>query len=259
MINDKDVLKIIDIMSKVAGFDATDKEYLVKSRISKRLMRLGIEDSSEYIELISKDSKEFDKMISAITTHHTFFEREEIHFEFLDEYLRANTDKKVKIWSAGCSTGEEPYTIAIHALELNKEPNIRILATDICIESLEKAAEGVYVKDRLRNFSDKIKKTYFDVVGDEYKIKDSVKKFVHFNKLNLSEAFPYSKSESIDIIFCRNVMLYFDKVSIESLVKKFKDKLMPGGYFIVGVTESGNASVRKHFEMVKPSVYVKKV
>ncbi len=242
------------------------KQELVKSRLGKRLRATGLGSIREYLKYVEKDKsgRELHEMINVLTTNKTNFFREADHFDFLREFVLPKlleSKGKKQIWSAGCSTGEEPYTIAMLLREVipNAEAiNFKILATDISDTALAQARKAEYSEDKLDGVPPEFLKKYFERVGDGerkiWRIKDSVRKLVSVAKLNLMD--PWPMKGPFQVIFCRNVMIYFDKPTQQRLVKRFWDILEKGGYLFVGHSES-LTTTNKDFTYVRPAVYMK--
>ena len=242
------------------------KEELVRSRLLKRLRTLGLPDFDAYLQYVSdkKNESEIKVMIESLTTNKTSFFRENPHFEFMRTTILPPLIKRgsgVRIWSAGCSSGEEPYSIAIL---LNEElpylfrNKLRVLATDISALILEKARKGEYEKESLMDVPVPLREKYFTPVLSgpvpEYRVKDAIKDMVRFANLNLMAAWPMKGN--FDLIFCRNVMIYFDHETQQNLVRRFYDMLAPGGYFFVGHSESLIAS-GCNFKYIRPATYMR--
>lgn len=248
------------------------KQELVRTRLSKRLRNLNINTFKEYYRLVSEQSNnnELLYMLDAISTNQTSFFREPGHFTFLNETALPHIlkekvkarDKTFRIWSAGCSTGEEPCSIAITLFEFienHPEYDIKILATDISIEVLNIAKKGIYEKSKFENVPIFTLKKYF-LRGEKkwtghYKFKPEPSRIIHFKHFNLMENhFPFSSL--FDIIFCRNVMIYFDKETQEALVSKYYSILKQGCYFFIGHSES-LTGIKHQFKYVQPTIYTK--
>ncbi len=246
------------------------KKGMVSARLNKILNRLGMNSFTEYYDFVSKDKtgKGVSDLINAISTNHTFFWRESVHFKFFQDKAfpeMLNLEKKrngrdVRVWSAGCSSGEEPYTLVMLMMELlGSEYNLwdsGVLATDIDTEVLKRAMDGVYPPDRLELLPAQYKLKYMRKNNDsDYEIIESVKREVTFRRLNLmNPEFPFKKQ--FHIIFCRNVMIYFDKPTRDALLKRFYDALVPGGYFFIGHSETIDKAVHR-FEYIMPALYKK--
>jgi chemotaxis protein methyltransferase CheR len=246
------------------------KKELVKARLSKRLRAGGYKSFTDYYHYVTTNegTEELISMIDSISTNLTSFFREESHFVRLRHILLANLEKSghrgaqksFKIWSAGCSTGEEPYTLAITVSEaVGQIPlDASILATDISTKVLRIAQAGIYAQDRTKGIALPILKKYFQVgTGNSegyVRIKSDLKKMITFQRFNLMDHFHFQNT--YDVIFCRNVMIYFDKSTQNVLVNKFYDSLKSGGYFFVGHSES-LTGLKHRFNYVEPSVYLK--
>jgi chemotaxis protein methyltransferase CheR len=228
---------------------AQSKRELVYGRLSRRLRALKLHDFSAYLQRIeSGDAEEMQHFCNAITTHLTSFFRERHHFEFLAQQLlpaleRSNAStRRIRIWSAGCSTGEEPYTIAV---VLRREipdvarQDVRILATDIDTDVLAKASRGEYPVESLENIPDPYCR-YFqkseDADAANITVEREVRSLISFRQLNLLEPWPFKGP--FDAIFCRNVMIYFDGPTKARLIERFTKMVRPGGWLYIGHSES---------------------
>lgn len=246
------------------------KKELVKARLSKRLRAGSYKSFSEYYRYVTTEegTNELVSMIDSISTNLTSFFREESHFATLGHIILLAIEKTAhrgsrnnfKIWSAGCSTGEEPYTLAITVKETVGQHSfdVSILATDISTKVLKIAEAGIYGQERIKNISPEILKRYFQVGTGQsagyVRIKNDIKKMITYQRFNLMDRF--HAQNNFDVIFCRNVMIYFDKKTQNILVNKFYDSLRSGGYFFVGHSES-LTGLKHQFNYVEPSVYVK--
>ncbi len=200
-------------------------------------------------------------MIDALTTNKTSFFREIQHFIFLREQILPKLPKKqLRIWSAACSSGEEPYSIAIllaESLPNFKNWDTRILATDISTKVLAKAKEAVYETEILEPIPQDWRQKYFkkeDPQGKTWRLAPELRNLISLARLNFMEKFPMRGP--FDVIFCRNAMIYFDKPTQEMLVRRFYDLIAPGGYLFVGHSESLTGA--KHdFKYIQPAIYQK--
>jgi len=255
---DADFRCIASILMEDAGIDLPDsKAPLVYSRLAKRLRALQIRSFKEYCNYIQSDkgAAERREMMTALTTNVTHFFREPHHFEDLKKKVApplletARRGGRVRFWSAGSSTGQEIYSIAMTLLEM--EPNlakydIKLLATDIDPKVLEKGREGVYTNTVMANVSDPLRSKYFTKIDaplePSWQIKPEVRSLVSFKELNLNRSLPVRGP--FDVIFCRNVVIYFEKTMEEAVWSRFNTVLAPGGYLFVGHSErvSGPAS-----------------
>jgi len=248
-----------------------DKKTLVATRLSKRLRLLKLGGYGEYCDLLRSPAgkEELSFLIDRISTNHTHFFREMKHFDFLREKIippwRAKSSVKpgpFQIWSAACSTGEEPYSLAIHLAEhlAPAETNAwRIMATDISTRVLEIAGRGVYEADRLGDIShDRLRHHFQKGVRDQdgqFRVKDALRQQIEFQHLNLLEP-PYPFSQTFHLILCRNVMIYFDRPTQEALIGHLAERLQPGGYLMVGHSESLSA-IKHSLQLVQPAIYFK--
>jgi chemotaxis protein methyltransferase CheR len=246
------------------------KKELVKARLSKRLRAGNYKSFTDYYHYVTTEegTDELISMIDSISTNLTSFFREESHFVRLRHIIISTIEKSdhrgsknsFKIWSAGCSTGEEPYTLAITLHEaVGATPfGATILATDISTKVLRIAQAGIYAQERTKGIAPPILKKYFQVGTGQseghVRVKKELKNMITFQRFNLMDKF--GANNDYDIIFCRNVMIYFDKKTQNVLVNKFYHTLKSGGYFFVGHSESLTGLAHK-FNYVEPSVYVK--
>jgi chemotaxis protein methyltransferase CheR len=269
VLHPKDFEQISQIVYKQCGIRlSAGKEELVRSRLIKRLRALGLASFESYLQFIKEDrtTQELHTMIDALTTNKTSFFRENQHFEYMRNRiipdLKARSSR-LRVWSAGCSSGEEPYTIAMILQE--EWPNIhqadvRILATDISMRVLTKARAAEYEKENLKDIPPDYLSKYLTLLRSTptrvYGIQDKIKKMVRFAQLNLMESWPMKGP--FDVIFCRNVMIYFDSATQSRLVRRFYDLLIPGGHLLVGHSESLVAN-SCGFKYVQPATYVKEI
>ena len=235
-VSQSEFTEIRDLAYKTFGLDLKQgKEALVTARLSKRLASLGLGTIGEYLEVLRQDRTggELASLIDALATNYTSFQREPQHFELLRSKILpgiAAASGRTGIWSAGCSTGEEPYTILMHAAEVLGEQNLgrlRLLATDISNKALAKARAGVYTLDKLNDIAPDWRKRFLQRgVGElsgSFRIRPQLASHVEFRRLNLME--PFDNAGTFRVIFCRNVMIYFDKQTQERLVRKFTAQL----------------------------------
>ena len=241
------------------------KRDMVYGRLARRLRALKLVDFDDYTQRISQpEGDEVSHFINAITTNLTSFFRENHHFEFLKNTIlvdlkKYKTNKRLRIWSAGCSTGEEPYSLSVvlnETMNLN-EWDCKILATDLDSNVLQHGSEGIYDIQRIENLPVERKKRWFlkrDAEPDLVRVKPSLKSLVTFNRLNLLENWPM-KGE-FDVIFCRNVVIYFNKDTQRELFNRYADRLAPGGYLIIGHSESLHR-VCDRFQLIGQTIYKK--
>ena len=269
-LSDDDFYKLRDIIYNEAGIKLGDvKKILMQSRLIKRLRDLKLDNFTEYYDyLINNFEDEKINFINSITTNKTDFFRENDHFEFMKNKILPDFEKKneteLRIWSAGCSTGEEAYTIAITLFEYfngKAAPEFLILATDIDTQVLEKAQEGNYSADHLADVDPKYLKSYFmyncNDKGDFYKVKDQLKQKVYFRRLNLLQD-EYPMKKKFDIIFCRNVIIYFDRETQKKLFEQYYKYLKDDGYLLIGHSEN-ITSITDKFVLAGRTIYRKVV
>jgi chemotaxis protein methyltransferase CheR len=237
------------VVHSESGIKLTDmKKALVQARLTKRIRELKLGGFRDYYEYMKSNySSELTNLINCITTNKTDFFREHKHFDYmrnavLPEFEMAGK-KKLRIWSAGCSTGEEAYSIAITLLEhyKNSMPDIRILASDIDTQVLDKAEAGVYRAETLSDVDISILKKYFCRGRGEnknlFKVKDSAKSLIRFRWINLLDA-AYPMKNKFDMIFCRNVIIYFDRDFQQKLFERLHSYLSDDGYLFMGHSET---------------------
>ncbi len=254
------------VMHSVAGVHLTDKKReLVKGRIGKRIRTLGLDGFDDYVRLIRSEEGrgEVAAMVDILTTNKTSFFREPAHFDFLESELATGTladDSPLRVWSAGCSTGEESYTIGLVLAETLEEPRrrrARVLATDINSRALEEARTGIYRRTDLDSVPSEMLDRHFRSGGrsdDGLRVSEAIRSMIRFARLNLVGEWPMSGP--FDVILCRNVMIYFDADTRLRLIQRFTEILAPGGYFLSGHSESLN-SFDHELEYVQPAVYRK--
>ena len=244
-------------------FFADNKMYLLRNRLAKRIQELGIGSYRDYFYHIKYDitTKEFNILMNLVTTNETSFYRnppqlKSFSEEVLPLIIRGKLDseepKSLKIWSAGCSTGEEPYTLAILIMEFLKSTvdwNIEVVASDISEDVLAAARKGHYSEVSLRTTPAEIVQRYFTRQENKYVIKPEIKVMVRFGHLNLYDPRKLSMFADMDIIFCRNVMIYFSDEVKKQIVRGFYNALRPGGYFYIGYSESLHG-ISKAFKLV---------
>ena len=247
--------KLSRIVYNESGIVLNEKKYsLLVTRLAKRMRIMKISSVSDYIDLISRDPDEFTEFIDATTTNHTFFFRENKHCE----YLLNTLDKAapLKIWSAASSSGEEAFSIAVQLLAHSFTFNI--LASDVSESMLDLGRRAIYPNQRVRNVPLPLLHEYFQKGKgkwkDHVKVKPEIQKLVTFEKFNLLSDTPL---DTFDIIFCRNVMIYFDGQTRQKVVTRLSKSLKPGGYFFVGLSESLNG-LEHSLTRILPSGYQKK-
>jgi chemotaxis protein methyltransferase CheR len=259
--------KISQLIHQVCGITLRPgKEGLVKARLIKRLHALELDSFGDYLAYVEADAsgKELVAMIDVLTTNKTSFFREPQHFTYLHQHIvpqLRQAQHPIRFWSAGCSSGEEPYSLGIVLRETLPDidrQNVRILATDISTRILATARQAVYEQERIGDIPTQLQHKYFTLVRREptpaYQVKGTVRGMVRLARLNLMQ--PWPMRGPFEAIFCRNVMIYFDKPTQEWLVQRFWELLRPGGWLFIGHSES--LSLAAHaFRYVQPAVYMK--
>ena len=269
-ISEKEFRQLANYIKANYGIHLKDeKQTLVIGRLSNVLAEKNFTSFAEYFNYIlaDKTGEAVITLIDKITTNHTFFMREVDHFNYLKEKVlpqlaRDSKTKDLRIWSAGCSSGEEPYTLAMIIDEFfgmdKKWWDTKILATDISSKVLDIALEGIYSDDRIATIPAFWKLNYFEKLKDERSVLiPKIRNEVIYRKFNLMDKnFPFKKK--FHVIFCRNVMIYFDNQTKIDLVKKFYDLMEPGGYLFIGHSESLNRN-ETEYKYILPSVYRKEL
>ncbi|MBT3348625.1 MAG: protein-glutamate O-methyltransferase [Thiotrichales bacterium] len=265
--NDKDFAKVKKIIGEHAGINLCEsKRSLVYNRLTKRLRHLKLNKFSDYLDFVDTHiEEEFSNFVNAITTNLTFFFREEHHFKFLldSEFERImeknKATKKVRIWSAGCSTGEEPYSIAIAVKEKFPEDwDVKILATDLDFNVVAHGKAGIYKEKSLEGVSTKRKKVWFKHGSGEnagnVKVSPELQQLITFKQLNLMKDWPIKGP--LDLIFCRNVMIYFNKETQKKLAQRYAAILADDAHLIIGHSES-LLKISTDFQLIEKTVYKK--
>lgn len=260
--------KISDLVYRTSGINLkTGKESLVRARLMKRLRARGMPSVKEYLDLIVSDQghDELALFIDVMTTNKTSFFREAEHFNYLrDQVLPELNGNRLRFWSAACSSGEEPFSLAMwlreHMPDIDSK-DVLILATDISRRMLEKANQAVYSAATMQDLpSPRFKKYFINQKGQQgqqtggYRVVDEVRRLVRLAWLNLLETWPMKGP--FNVIFCRNVMIYFDRTTQQKLINRFWDLLEPGGYLFVGHAE-GLSAIKHKFRYMRPATYKK--
>ncbi|MDQ8180955.1 protein-glutamate O-methyltransferase CheR [Pelagicoccus sp. SDUM812005] len=269
-ITDQDYSFIRDLIYKETRINLGDsKRELVSARLGKRLRANSLGSYTEYCQMLQSrpNSGELYHLIDAISTNHTFFFREINHFNYLNSHIlphflngRFGAGKELKIWSCACSTGEEPYSLAI-ALEefLGQQQGYdwSIQCSDISNRVLDFASKGIYDRDRLKNVKAEWLKRYFQKgekqMDGYFRVRPEISKKLAFQRLNLF-APQYPWRQKFQVIFCRNVMIYFDRETQQELVGRLAQHLVPGGFLLIGHAES-LAGIRHPYQSIKPAIY----
>jgi chemotaxis protein methyltransferase CheR len=270
-LTDTEFQKISRLVYDQCGINLTGgKKELVKARLGKRIRGGQFKSFRDYYQHVLNDpsGQELVHLLDSISTNFTFFFREQKHFDYLQsEFLphlinrKQNTGRKLRFWSAGCSSGEEVYSLAMTLLEAIDKPltwDISILGTDISTKALKAAEAGIFHKERVQSLPTERIKKYFlrgDRNWQDYvRVKDQVKKIVQFKRVNLMESFHFK--EPFQCIFCRNVMIYFDKKTQADLVNRFCDCLEETGVLMIGHSES-LTGISHPLYYIRPAIYRK--
>ena len=272
VLSERDFRKISDLVYQHCGINLHDaKKELVRARLAKQLRLGNFETFPEYMRHVLEDKtgKEFSILIDSLSTNLTSFFRERQHFEFMRNELlppliarkRKNRDFRIRGWSAGCSSGEEPYSIAITLLEAVQGKgrwDVKVLATDISTSMLETAWKGLYDKERVAPVPTLQKNKYLMLHHENgrkvFEVSKQLKDTVVFKYLNLMKGWPIKGS--LDFIFCRNVMIYFDKPTQQRLIERYWDLLDSGGVLFTGHSES-LTGIEHKFKYIQPTIYGK--
>jgi chemotaxis protein methyltransferase CheR len=248
--SDVDFRMFADLLREHCGLHfGSDLRYLLEKRVLRRLERLGLPSFAAYHYLLRHEPSaddELSRLVDDVTTNETYFMRERDQLralvqEILPELLREGRScGPIEIWSAGCSSGEEAYSIVMLALEAGYQPgrDLRIHASDISRCVLERARRGIYRANSFREMEGHLREKYFVAQGDSHRIRDEVKRHVHFAHLNLLDRSRASLLPPMDVILCRNVIIYFDLETKRRVIAGFDEKLHSGGYLLLGHSES---------------------
>ncbi len=255
-----------DYLYEYAGIKLTlQKKNLLITRLSQVIEKQGYPSFKAYFEHMKSDKtgKTLSEFINKISTNHTYFYREEDHFTYLEKTVlpeiigKYGKQKDLRMWSAGCSNGSEPYTLTMllndYFEQDMKQWDTKILATDISEKVLNMAVKGIYKYNDIDRIPPLWKIKYFKKINQEdFQVNEDIRNNVIFRRLNLLSEFPFKKP--FHIIFCRNVMIYFDEPTKQRIISKFHDLLVPGGYLFIGHSETIDRSA-SDFVYVRPSVY----
>lgn len=266
-LSDDEFYKLSNFTKAKYGLDLSQKKAMVEGRLQSFLTSRGYEEFSHYFQYLLSDrtGNEASALINKLTTNYTFFMREVNHFNYFRDtilpYLVSSVkDRDLRIWSAGCSSGEEPYTLAMIMNDYFGKSgfywNTKILATDISLQVLEIALNATYSDEQIKDIPAQWKMQYFEPIKNgRYRLVKSIRDEVIFQKFNLMETnFPFK--QKFHVIFCRNVMIYFDNETKRQLVNRLYDCTAPGGYLIIGHSESINRKETR-YQSVMPAVYRK--
>ncbi|MGE5398590.1 MAG: CheR family methyltransferase [Chitinophagales bacterium] len=255
-----------DFLYEITGIHIDEhKEYLLQSKVSRLVNRSETDSAKAYLDLISQPGKvrERQEFIDMMTTNTTEFFRESEHFDYLGDRMakilhdnpRIASDRVIRVWSAACSTGQEPVTLALVLRQLLGDTyKIKVLATDISTDALNRAVTGAYSASECSAIPEPLLKKYFCRSGESYIIGDQLRSMITYRHFNLMKNFNFKWG--FDVIFCRNVMIYFDNLVQQSLANKFYGCLVPGGLLFLGHSES-LLNKQHRFKLIGHSIYQK--
>ncbi len=245
-ISDADFTRMVNFVQANYGIDLHAKRQLIQSRLGAVLKKKGYDNFKDYVDYLLNrgNGDDINELLSKLTTNYTYFQRETESFDFYvrnilpDLEKKHQADKVLSIWSAACSSGEEPYNVTMYMMDYFgsrwREWDARMLATDLSVDVLSKAQRGVYQLPD--NMPDQWKRNYFTRTGDRYQIAQKVKDNVIFRQFNLMDEIRFKRK--FDVIFCRNVMIYFDMPTKTALINRMYDATVPGGYLIISLSEN---------------------
>lgn len=263
-ISDADFRKLVHFVRSNYGIDLSQKRQLITGRLSVTIKQLGYKNFSEFVDhvLQTRDEKEITLLLNKLTTNYTFFMREQDHLDYFRQKIipdivrRHERDKSLAIWSAGCSSGEEPYNISMYLLDYlgaqASQWDTRILATDISAQALNTARQGIYeLPDTIP--AEWRRKYFTDLKNGRHSVAPAIKNNVIFQTFNLMD--PIRFRRKFDVIFCRNVMIYFDQPTKDALVQRFYEATNPGGYLLISYSE--NLSPNTPYRRLAPATFQK--
>lgn len=270
-ISDDEFARLRNLIHQRFGINLTEqKRSLLVGRLQKLMRRLNLSNFSDYYDYLKEDQTEgaLGELVDLISTNHTYFNREKDHFDYFSqtalpaviEKLKQENRRDLRIWCAGCSTGEEPYTLLMLMMEYLGADyaswDAGILATDISDRALTIAKRGAYATDRVMQLPETLRRKYFTTAGPgEMQVIDKLKKEATFRRFNLmNTTFPFKKQ--FQMIFCRNVMIYFDQETREAFVSRYHKATEPGGYLFIGHSETLGRS-QSLYRYLKPALYQK--
>lgn len=264
VLKDSAFRELRDFIYERCGIYISDaKKYLLESRLAKRVGHNNLSSFEDYLYLLkyNSNSNELVSLYDAITTNETFFFREPQHYDILIDsvlpgVMKQNGSRGIRIWSAACSTGEEPYTLMMLFREKITGVNVDMFASDISNGVLESAKTAVYSSYSVRNVPEPFLRKYFKPAGQLYELDQTIKKSVKFMNINLVDNMKTKTVRDADVIFCRNVLIYFDEKAKQKVVSHLYDSLKPGGYLFIGASESLHNVTRAFKPMIINKVVV---
>ncbi|MEM7779733.1 MAG: CheR family methyltransferase [Pseudomonadota bacterium] len=268
----KDFQRICDMLRAEAGIVLNDKKrMLAYSRIAPLVRESGLQTFEDYLDLLATDRAEHAKTIASLTTNHTYFNREAHHFDHFnaevrgDLIARANARDPVRIWSAGCSSGEEIYTLMMvllgmdkrHGQAIARKGGIVVLASDLAEHAVNAAQRALYPEEALSKVPEKLRENWCEKTEEDgapmLAISSHITNMLRYRQLNLLRPWPFSAQ--FDVIFCRNVMIYFDGPTKDALLVNFARQLKPGGYLYIGHSERVSGEASGLLEPVGSTIY----
>lgn len=268
-ISNHDFQRLVAYVKSTYGIDLTQKRQLITGRLTSTVLSMGMHSFGEYIDYIMTGNHPDDNdiMLNKLTTNYTYFMREESHFEYFQNTIlpwleSTKKDRVLSIWSAGCSSGQEPYTLSMIMKEYfgtkASSWDTRILATDISQNALSTAVKGEYDTESLVKLPTSWQKKYFTPSANPnmHAVSAELRENVIFRTFNLMN--PIKFKLKFDVIFCRNVMIYFDQDTKDALVNRFYDASVPGGYLLIGHSEGLNKATTP-YNYVMPALYRKQL
>lgn len=266
-LSDSEFYQIVNYVKGRYGIDLSQKRTLITGRLENYLLREGYQSYNEYIRAVEKNPNgmEAKNLVNVLTTNHTYFMREWLHFEYLQKvalpWIKSKEEgksKDVRIWSAASSTGEEPYTMAMilnDFFSLDVSWDTQVLATDISTKVLEKAKSGIYLEEQIKPLPETWKRRYFKAINsDEFQAIPALRKQIVFRQFNLMDEITFKGL--FHVVFLRNVMIYFDEETKRKLLNRIYQHMENGGYLFIGTTESIDKA-STDFQYIKPSIYRK--
>ncbi|WP_324824526.1 protein-glutamate O-methyltransferase CheR [Sinanaerobacter sp. ZZT-01] len=266
-ISQEDFIRLVQFVQKNYGINLIQKKHLIESRLASTIKGKGFTSFSQYVSYIlnTNNPKDLEVLLNKLTTNHTFFMRENSHFDFFRDTILPHIEKTkmsrkfLSIWSAGCSSGQEPYTLSMILCDYFKNKpgwDTRVLATDISMNVLNKAKEGIYLKEDTKELPQSWQRTYLVSVNEEQcTFVPKIKNNVIFKEFNLMD--PIQFKIPFDVIFCRNVMIYFDQPTKDALIQRFYKATNAGGYLLIGHSETLNKE-NCPYQYLMPATYQKK-
>lgn len=255
----EDFNRLRALANNYSGITVTEEKYeMYYSRLTKRLRAHRFTDFAQYVALVEKDEKEFKEFINCITTNVTSFGREQHHFDYLVDFISKSDPRELTIWSAGCSSGEEPYSIIINIAPICEKKNIKlkILGTDLDTDVLKKAERAVYPLQAIDKYDLRTKKQFFEKGkgknADYCRVKKKYRKLVEYQQLNLMHN--WRLNQKYDVIFCRNVLIYFDGPKKERLARMYWEHLNENGHLFLGHSETLH-KISNDFGSVGKTIY----